>query len=67
MVRFSDHDVFGLAWTKIDARDQIWRYVYNGAGRLTDVTDPTGRTIRYEYDQKGHKLLEQGPGAREFT
>jgi YD repeat-containing protein len=40
-----------------DGTTQVWRYQYNGNGRLTQITDPVGRKLTMNYDPNGIDLL----------
>lgn len=40
------------------ARGENFSYVYDDAGRLTEISSSSGRTVRYSYDLNGNLLQE---------
>lgn len=44
------HDEKGRLIVEIDPADQETHYTYGGAGNLTSITDPAGRTTTFAYD-----------------
>lgn len=52
---FRRYDGRGNLLEKVDARDKLWRYGYDAAGRMTRSTDPTNRRTGYDYYDDGDR------------
>jgi large repetitive protein len=59
----------GNPFTKVDARNKIWKYDYNNMGWLISMTNPLPIThsTYFEYDGVGNKTKETDPEGREKT
>lgn len=53
----SSDEPFEVARVLDDGSTQLWRYVYNYLGHVTQRTDPIGRTTVYAYDTNNVDLL----------
>ena len=52
--QYQDFDALGNAKTIIDGRGKTWRYQYNAAGGLTQITTPLGHITQFSYDGRGN-------------
>ena len=51
-----DYDTDGNLVEKIDPSGAVWRYEWNGAGRLSRVTRPDGNTVTFSYDALARRI-----------
>jgi RHS repeat-associated protein len=48
-----DNTVASLAWSNGSSVVATWSYTYDGAGRITKVSDNSGNSSSYSYDREG--------------
>jgi RHS repeat-associated protein len=51
----------------VDGAEQVARYGYDAAGRLTTITDPMGSQTRIGYDNLGNRTALEDPNAGTYT
>jgi RHS repeat-associated protein len=63
-VTTTDYDLTGTVHKVTDPDGVALTYAYDGAHRLTDVTDNLGNRIHYTLDAAGNKVKEETSGAQ---
>ena len=56
------YDVDGQLIGKRHADGAVWRYAWNGAGRLTAVQRPDGKIVAFVYDALGRRIRKEFDG-----
>ena len=50
------YDIEGNLIRKIEPKDKVWHYEWNGAGMMSKVIRPDGKEIIFEYDALGRRI-----------
>lgn len=56
------YDAVGNLSSKLAAHGQEWHYRWTAAGRLAEVTRPTGEVVRFAYDALGRRISKSYAG-----
>lgn len=63
----NSYSVSGNYVYKSDSANSRWRYLLDDKGRKTEILEPTGHTIQYEYDEQGNRIKTVDQFLNAFT